>query len=106
MPCWTIQTTSIKFGEKTDVSALADAIRAMGGNVWSQTSKSLDFALDRSLRGTFRNGILQASGATKLDHAWVKRAYAEQVLRKAAKKKGWTVKRVKGKKHIFAVIKG
>lgn len=95
--CDLVIRNSVSFEAATGHEAiLADAMRELGYNV-QQTGNTLQFS-GKGLGGTYANGkFTTTSRGESLNVDEVKRSFAGQAVRAAAKKFGWTVKQVGSK---------
>jgi len=112
MPCNYIRWVSIDFGEHTDFDLVEKAILKIGGKVAGRYAERITFSLGPSrsvvIDRQFRNVSISCASADDEQETIkrIKRGYAEQVVRKAARQKRWAVseKRV-GTKRLLRLAK-
>lgn len=94
MPCYTRETSSVEFGDKTDPKMLQKAlqdlgysVRVMGGVVefWSATH---DGKLSNGTLTINHNGLLDVTAKRNE----IARGYSKQVILSAAQRFGWAAK--------------
>jgi hypothetical protein len=100
MPCWTVSTTTVEWGIQTDLNLLKTALESIGYVV----SIENDTLVARNEYGgyvQFSFGSLTFSKVLGKDfNAQVKRAYSEEVIKYAAKKQSWQLKKVDRRKYV------
>ena len=85
MPCDTIQTTTVKFGQNTDPDLMAEALKALN--------------LQGTVKFNTKTGelVIQGRYGWWPDMAEIKREYSKQVVISQASQFGWAVEEDTGK---------
>jgi hypothetical protein len=92
MPCYSRETSTVEFGEGTDVKLLAAALKQLGYTV-NQFGQRITFAnYAESVTGTFAGGKMTIQSPGPIDQNTLKRAYSAEVVKSAAQRFGWTAK--------------
>ncbi len=93
MPCDTIQTTEIQWGENTNIEILGEALEALGFRITSKSEKSLAATHPRGTRLEYECGSREMSIRGNFDESELRRAYSTKVVERTSKKFGWQLKK-------------
>jgi hypothetical protein len=97
MPCYTIQLTSIKWSQNTNIDALKQAIKTLYGfDAVLYSNNCLSFGYQGENFNP-QTGVLTLNA--RRNEAELKRAYSTQVMLLQAKKYGWQVKQLDANKY-------
>lgn len=102
MPCYTIQTTEIQFGQKTDTALLTKALAALGLSP-AQMPNGIQFR-----NGSFNSatGNLTLQGVdTESRTTQLRQAYGAEIAKREAARHGWTLNPIPGKQFAYTVTK-